>query len=139
MDNVGDGGEGNSSRSGIRTSFFTRKFSYKLRQKGKSVPPEIMLFLDTPICNFDEEQRTYFEEKFNPMMHSVISILSEVYEEVAADRDGWGDMIGYDGKKDTPIKICARAVLESKEREARGANPFGTAQEQEAREMRLPS
>jgi hypothetical protein len=106
-----------SRRMEIRTSYFTRRLVRKLKERGTQIPASVALFLDTPIRSFDESQKAYFEEKFRPMMPTIVSILTEVYEEVEADKDGWGDMITY-GNSETPIKICAREVLERKTNKA---------------------
>lgn len=132
MEHLEEREEGHAPRTEIRTSFFTRKFSHKMKQRGTGVPPSVMAFLDTPISSFDEKQRAYFEEKFNPMMPTVISVLTEIYEEVGADRDGWADMITYSCKTDTPMKICAREALALKDDENSKRDDFGNGFEQSA-------
>jgi len=109
---------GQESNRGPRVSFFTRKLTAKCQKMGMNIPPSVMAFLDTPLCSFNEEQARYFEEKFRPLIPRLISILEEVYDELGADREGWEDMITYSVKQETPIGICARAVLVKKERSA---------------------
>lgn len=103
---------------GPRTSFFTRKLAFKLQQKGIDIPPGVTTFLDTPLCMFNEEQTTYFEMKFRHLIPRLIAVLEEVYDEMGADREGWEDMLTYNVRQETPIGICARAVLVKKERAA---------------------
>jgi hypothetical protein len=104
-------------RRDVRMSFFTRRLSSKLGQSGSAIPASVMSFLDTPICSFDENLRVYFEEQFCPMIPSIVNVLAEIFEEVGAEKEGWEDMITYSGNTDTPIKICARAVLARKQKE----------------------
>jgi hypothetical protein len=121
----------------IRSSFFTRKLSKKLNQKGSPIPAPIMVFLDTPLCTFNDDQKEYFDKKFCPLIPTLISLLEEVFNELGADRQGWDDLLTYGGKSDTPIKICARAVSVKKEKEKRGqAAPSGT--EQQTKKIQLP-
>ncbi len=110
--------EGESHPQGPKTSFFTRRLVMKLRQKGVEIPPGVVTFLDTPLFMFDEQQAAYFERKFRQLIPRLIAVLEEVYDEMGADREGWEDMLIYNVKHETPIGICARAVLARKERAA---------------------
>lgn len=110
--------QGDPSSQSPRASFFTRKLAFKLRQKGIDMPPSVAAFLDTPLCCLDEKQVAYFEGKFRPLIPQLIAVLEEVYDEMGADREGWEDMLTYNVRRETPIGICARAVLVKKEREA---------------------
>jgi len=121
----------------IRTSFFTRKLSYKLDQQGSPISPPIMNFLDTPLCTFNDQQRDYFDQKFCPLIASIISLLEEIFNELGADRQGWDDLLTYGSKSDTPIKICARAVSVKKEKEAKG-NVLNPGVEQQTKKIELP-
>jgi len=89
-----------------------------MKQKGIDMPPSVAAFLDTPLCSLDEKQVAYFEGKFRPLIPQLIAVLEEVYEELGADREGWEDMLTYNVRQETPIGICARAVLVKKERAA---------------------
>ncbi len=130
--------EESQPRREIRTSFFTRRLSSKLGQQGSSIPAPVMAFLDTPIYTFDEKLRIYFEEQFCPMIPSIVNVLSEVYDEMGAEVEGWDDMITYSGNMDTPIKICARAVLARKERAAANNLVSSVSQEQRTKKIQLP-
>lgn len=121
-----------------RTSFFTRKLALKLSQRGAAVPPSVATFLDTPIQVFNENHRVYFEEKFCPLIPSIISMLMEVFNEMGADKEGWEDMITYNSKTDTPIKICARAVLVRKEKEIQDSDILVVGKEQRTKKIQLP-
>lgn len=122
----------------IRTSFFTRKLANKLNQKGSPIPQPVMVFLDTPLCSFGEDQRNYFDQKFCPLIPTIISILEEVFEDLGADREGWEDMLTYSGDADTPIKICARAVAVRKEKEAADEFALTPGREQRTKKIQLP-
>ena len=121
----------------IRTSFFTRKLSNKLDQQGSPIPPPIMLFLDTPLCTFNDEQREYFDQKFCPLIPNIISILEEVFNDLGADREGWDDLLTYGAKSETHIKICARAVSTKKAKEAK-TNVLNPDAEQQTKKIQLP-
>jgi hypothetical protein len=138
MEHLRESEDGNSPRTEIRMSFFTRKFSHKVKQQGKGIPSSVMVFLDTPICSFNEDQKTFYEEKFCPMIPSVVSVLTEIYEEVGADRDGWEDMITYSCKTDTPMKICAREALDRKDNERAKRDNFDVGVEQSTGQTQPP-
>ncbi|WP_287153993.1 hypothetical protein [Candidatus Solincola tengchongensis] len=121
-----------------RTSFFTRKLATKFQKMGIDIPASVMAFLDTPLCAFDEEQARYFEEKFRPLIPRLISILEEVYDELGADREGWEDMLTYNVRQETPIGICARAVLVKKERSAEDILTRALRDEQRTRRLERP-
>lgn len=97
-----------------RISFFTRKLAAKLKSQGSSMPAAVAAFLDTPMNSFDEQQSAYFEEKFKPLMPKLTALLEEVFDELGADLSGWEDMITFNARTETPIALCARAVLEKK-------------------------
>jgi hypothetical protein len=138
MDAYEERTEGNSPRLDVRTSFFTRKLAFKFEQRGGEIPSSVMAFLDTPLYTFSETQRIYFEEKFCPQIPSLASILEELFNEMGADREGWEDMITYSGNLDTPIKICARAVLAKKEKEAGDVLSLSVRQAQRTKKITLP-
>ncbi len=114
-----EGQDAGSPRPEVKTSFFTRRLSCKMQQRGQAIPPSVIGFLDTPLCRMDERQRMYFEEKFRPLIPRLAGILEEVYDELGADTEGWEDMLTFNFRNETPITICARAVLARKERQAR--------------------
>ena len=122
-----------------RSSFFTRRLIGKLRDKGVGVPASVVAFLDTPLCTLDEGQSAYFEEKFCPLIPDIVSALEEIFNEVGADTEGWEDMMTYAGSLDTPIKICANAVLVKKERETSGVASRELRAEQRTKKIALPS
>jgi hypothetical protein len=122
-----------------KTSFFTRKLAYKLEQRGVTVPQSVMIFLDTPMSALGEQESTYFEKKFCPLIPSIVSALEEVFNEVGADIEGWEDMMTYGSKQETPIKICATAVLIKKEREANDVVTLKANVEQRTKKIALPS
>jgi hypothetical protein len=122
-----------------RTSFFTRKLAYKLEQQGVTVPQSVMAFLDTPMSALGEQESVYFEKKFCPLIPSIVSALEEVFNEVGADTEGWEDMMTYGSKQETPIKICATAVLIKKEREANDVVSVRANIEQRTKKIALPS
>jgi len=97
-----------------RISFFTRKLAAKLQSQGSNLPASVIAFLDTPTSSFDPQQSTYFEEKFKPLMPKITALLEEVFDELGADLGGWEDMITFNARAETPIAMCARAVLEKK-------------------------
>lgn len=132
------GREADSSRPETRTSFFTRRLSAKMQQRGQPIPPSVVGFLDTPLCLMNEKQRIYFEERFCPLIPALAAILEEVYVELGADTDGWEDMLTYCGDHDTPIMICARAVLARKERQAREESLVGHRVGLETKRIQLP-
>jgi hypothetical protein len=123
----------------VKTSFFTRRLTNKLGQRGVDVPPSVISFLDTPLCTLDEQQSTYFEQKFCPLIPNIVSALEEIFDEVGADTEGWEDMMTYAGNLDTPIKICANAVLVKKEREAQDLVSLKLKAEQRTKKITLPS
>lgn len=122
-----------------RTSFFTRKLAVKFQKMGIELPSSVMAFLDTPLSTFNEEQARYFEEKFRPLIPRLISIMEEIYDELGADREGWEDMITYNVRQETPIGICARAVLVKKERSAEDVLTCALRDEQRTRRLQRPS
>jgi len=122
-----------------RTSFFTRRLAAKLGQRGVEVPNSVIAFLDTPLCTLNEQQSMYFEEKFCPLIPDIVSALEEIFNEVGADTEGWEDMMTYAGSLDTPIKICANAVLIKKEREASDLVSVELKAEQRTKKISLPS
>jgi hypothetical protein len=134
-----DRGEENAPNLAVRTSFFTRRLANKLGQKGVDVPGSVITFLDTPLCTLTEEQSVYFEQKFCPLIPNIVSALEEIFNEVGADPEGWEDMMTYAGKLDTPIKICANAVLIKKEREASDLISLDLKKEQRTKKISLPS
>lgn len=101
------------------TSFFTRKLANKLHEKGVNVPQSFLLFMDTPMKAFSENQAMYFEQKISRLFPSFVATLEEVFNDLGADEEGWEDMIEYLGKEDTPIKLCAMAVLIRKTKEVK--------------------
>jgi len=123
----------------VKTSFFTRRLTNKLVQKGVEVPQSVVNFLDTPLCTLNEQESTYFEQKFCPLIPKIVSALEEIFEEVGADTEGWEDMMTYAGNLDTPIKICANAVLIKKEREAQDLVSLSLKAEQRTKKITLPS
>lgn len=125
-------------RREVRTSFFTRKLASKLRENGQDIPDSVIGFLDTPLCRMDERQRTYFEEKFRPLIPRLSTILEEVYVELGADVEGWEDMLTFGFSNETPITICARAVLARKERQAREESLIKRGVGLETRRIVLP-
>ncbi len=131
-------GDREGAARGPRVSFFTRKLVAKFQKMGKSVPPSVVAFLDTPLCSFDRQQAAYFEEKFRPLIPRLISVLEEIYDELGADREGWEDMITYNVRQETPIGICARAVLVKKERSAEDVLTRSLRDEQRTRRLQRP-
>lgn len=99
------------------TSFFTRRLANKLKEKGIDVPQTFLLFMDTPMKTFNENQVMYFEQKICRLFPSFVATLEEVFQDLKADKEGWEDMVDHLGKEDTPIKICATAVLICKSKE----------------------
>jgi hypothetical protein len=93
------------------TSFFTRRLANKLKEKGIEVPQSFLVFMDTPLKTFDKKQVVYFEQKISRLIPSFVATLEEVFQDLQADEEGWEDMIDHLGGEDTPIKICATAVL----------------------------
>jgi hypothetical protein len=138
MGNLEEIMEESQPRREVRTSFFTRRLSSKLGQEGSSIPASVVAFLDTPICAFDEKLRIYFEEQFCPMIPSIVNILCEVFDEMGAEIEGWDDTITYSGKMETPIKICARAVLARKAKAAENNLAAGAEQGQRTKKIQLP-
>ncbi len=122
-----------------KSSYFTRRLVGKLRQKGVGVPASVTAFLDTPLCTLNEQQSKYFEEKFCPLIPDIVFALEEIFNEVGADTEGWEDMMTYAGSLDTPIKICANAVLVKKEREASDLVSRELRAEQRTKKISLPS
>jgi hypothetical protein len=123
----------------VRTSFFTRRLTNKLGQRGVDVPQAVINFLDTPLCTLNEQQSMYFEKKFCPLIPSIVSALEEIFNDVGADTEGWEDMMTYASNLDTPIKICAHAVLVKKEREAQDLVSLKLRAEQRTKKIALPS
>jgi hypothetical protein len=132
-------GEERTANPAVKTSFFTRRLTSKLGQKGVNVPPSVVSFLDTPLCTLNEQQSVYFEQKFCPLIPSIVSALEEIFNEVGADTEGWEDMMTYASNLDTPIKICANAVLVKKEREAQDVVSIKLKAEQRTKKIDLPS
>jgi hypothetical protein len=132
------GDEGQISRT-PKTSFFTRRLANKLGQKGVDVPSSVMTFLDTPLCTLNEQESLYFESKFCPLIPNIVSALEEIFNEIGADPEGWEDMMTYAGNLDTPIKICANAVLVKKEKEADDVLSRNIRAEQRTKKIALPS
>jgi len=121
------------------TSFFTRKLANKLHEKGVNVPQSFLLFMDTPMKTFSENQARYFDQKIINLFPTFVAILEEVFNDLGADEDGWEDMIDYLGKEDTPIKLCATAVLIRKTREVKAGPLFNpAAMGQPTRKIQLP-
>ena len=133
------GSEENIPNLAVKTSFFTRRLTNKLGQKGVDVPQSVVNFLDTPLCTLNEQQSTYFEQKFCPLIPSIVSALEEIFDEVGADTEGWEDMMTYASNLDTPIKICANAVLVKKERAAQDLLSLKFKAEQRTKKIDLPS
>jgi hypothetical protein len=131
--------EENAPDLAVKTSFFTRRLTSKLGQKGVDVPQSVISFLDTPLCTLNEQQSTYFEQKFCPLIPNIVSALEEIFDEVGADTEGWEDMMTYASNLDTPIKICANAVLVKKEREAQDLVSLKLKAEQLTKKITLPS
>ena len=122
-----------------KTSFFTRRLANKLGQQGVAVPQSVMMFLDTPLCTLSKEQSLYFESKFCPLIPNIVSALEEIFNEMGANPEGWEDMMTYAGKGDTPIKICANAVLVKKEKEADDIVAQDIRAEQRTKKITLPA
>jgi len=121
------------------TSFFTRKLAYKLKEKGIEVPQSFLLFMDTPMKTFNKNQVMYFEQKISRLFPSFVATLEEVFTDLRADEEGWEDMVDHLGKEDTPIKICATAVLIRKSKEVKPGllyNP--AAMGQHTKKIELP-
>jgi len=131
--------EESSTHLAAKTSFFTRRLASKLGQKGVEIPGSVVTFLDTPLSTLNENQTMYFEQKFCPLIPSIVSALEEIFNEVGADTEGWEDMMTYAGSLDTPIKICANAVLIKKEREAQDLVTLNLKAEQRTKKISLPS
>jgi hypothetical protein len=131
--------EGNAPRPEVRTSFFTRRLAGRFQGQGQPIPPAVMVFLDTPLCAMNDKQRAYFENKFCSLIPTLASMLEEVYIELGADTDGWEDMITYCGDTDTPVMICARAVLARKEKEEEANNVLRIRPGLETKRIQLPS
>lgn len=122
----------------IGNTFFTRKLAMKLRQQGVNVPQAFLSFMDTPLKAFDEKQAAYFDQKISRLFPSFVSTLEEIFSEIGANEEGWEDMLEYLGEDDTPIKICASAVLIRKDRKEGGMNPYNRAEEQNTKKIQLP-
>jgi len=132
-------GEEGASDPAVKTSFFTRRLTGKLQQKGVDVPNSVVAFLDTPLCTLNEQQSLYFEQKFCPLIPNIVSALEEIFNEMGADTEGWEDMMVYTGNLDTPIKICANAVLVKKEKEASDVVSLESKKQQMTKKISLPS
>jgi hypothetical protein len=137
MQDFEDKSDNPSQNRDIRSSFFTRRLANKLNQKGSPIPPPIMVFLDTPLCTFNDDQKDYFDNKFCPLIPTLISLLEEIFNELGADREGWDDLLTYGSKSDTPIKICARAVSVKKEKESENHNA-NSGMEQQTKKIQMP-
>ena len=133
------GSEEHAPNVAVKTSFFTRRLTSKLGQKGVEVPQSVINFLDTPLCTLNEQQSTYFEQKFCPLIPNIVSALEEIFDEVGADTEGWEDMMTYASSLDTPIKICANAILIKKEKEAHDLVSLRLKAEQQTKKINLPS
>jgi len=131
--------EGHAPNVAVKTSFFTRRLTSKLEQRGVDIPQSVINFLDTPLCTLNEQQSVYFEQKFCPLIPNIVSALEEIFDEVGADTEGWEDMMTYAGSLDTPIKICANAVLIKKEKEAHDLVSLRLKAEQRTKKITLPS
>ncbi len=139
MEGCMERGRENAPDLAVKTSFFTRRLAGKLGQRGVDVPGPVITFLDTPLCTLNEQQSLYFEKKFCPLIPRIVSALEEIFNEVGADPEGWEDMMTYTGSLDTPIKICANAVLVKKEREASDLVSLELKKEQSTKKINLPS
>jgi hypothetical protein len=139
MESYMEKGEQGAPNLAARTSFFTRRLTSKLQQRGVDVPNTVITFLDTPLCTLNEQQSTYFEQKFCPLIPNIVSALEEIFNEVGADTEGWEDMMTYAGNLDTPIKICANAVLVKKEKEASDVVSLDKRKQQMTKKISLPS
>jgi len=134
-----EGREPIAPRSLGGTSFFTRRLGNKLKEKGIKVPQSFLIFMDTPMRSFNKIQVMYFEQKVCRLFPSFVATLEEVFQDLRADEEGWEDMVDHLGKEDTPIKICATAVLIRKSREVKPGllyNP--TAMGQSTKKIELP-
>ena len=131
--------EGGAPDLAVKTSFFTRRLTIKLEQRGVDVPGSVVTFLDTPLCTLNEQQSVYFEQKFCPLIPNIVSALEEIFNEMGADTEGWEDMMIYAGSLDTPIKICANAVLVKKEKEASDVVSLEAKKQQMTKKISLPS
>ncbi|MBC7230879.1 MAG: hypothetical protein H5T74_10885 [Actinobacteria bacterium] len=138
MQTTGSEKHASATQNEARTSFFTRKLASKLRERGQTIPASVMVFLDTPLCLMDERQRAYFEEKFRPLIPGLAAVLEEVYVQMGADAEGWEDMLTFSSRSETPITICARAVLARKERQAREESLVKRGIGLETRRITLP-
>jgi hypothetical protein len=139
MESYMERGDEGVSNLATRTSFFTRRLTSKLEQRGVDVPGSVITFLDTPLCTLNEQQSTYFEQKFCPLIPNIVSALEEIFNEMGADTEGWEDMMTYAGTLDTPIKICANAVLVKKEKEASDVVSLDKRKQQMTKKITLPS
>jgi hypothetical protein len=131
--------ESSTPRSLGGTSFFTRRLANKLKEKGIEVPQSFLVFMDTPMRSFNKVQVMYFEQQISRLIPSFVATLEEVFQDLRADEEGWEDMVDHLGKEDTPIKICATAVLIRKSREVKPGllyNP--AAMGQHTKKIELP-
>jgi hypothetical protein len=119
METHEDRRESNTPRNFSGTSFFTRRLANKLEEKGIEVPQSFLVFMDTPMRSFNKIQAIYFEQKVCRLFPSFVATLEEVFKDLRADEEGWEDMVDHLGKEDTPIKICATAVLIRKWKEVK--------------------
>lgn len=139
MDSYRDNSEESQVNIAPKTSFFTRKLANKLGQQGVAVPQSVMMFLDTPLCTLNKEQSSYFESKFCPLIPNIVSALEDIFNEIGANPEGWEDMMTYAGNLDTPIKICANAVLVKKEKEVGDVVSQDMRAEQRTKKITLPA
>ncbi|MEW6555134.1 MAG: hypothetical protein AB1384_12715 [Actinomycetota bacterium] len=139
MEGYMERGEEQTANLATKTSFFTRRLTGKLQQRGVDVPNSVVAFLDTPLCTLNEQQSVYFEQKFCPLIPNIVSALEEIFNEMGADPEGWEDMMVYAGNLDTPIKICANAVLIKKEKEAADVVSLERKKQQMTKKISLPS
>jgi hypothetical protein len=131
--------ESHTPRSLGGTSFFTRRLAYKLKEKGIKVPQSFLMFMDTPMKAFNENQVMYFEQKISRLFPSFVATLEEVFQDLRADEEGWEDMVDHLGKEDTPIKICATAVLIRKSKEVKAGPLYNpAAMGQTTKKIQLP-
>ncbi|MDY6797043.1 MAG: hypothetical protein SWK76_17435 [Actinomycetota bacterium] len=119
-------------------TFFTRRLAGKLKEQGVKVPQAFLSFMDTPMKTFNEKQAAYFDQKISRLFPSFVATLEEIYSEMGANEEGWEDMLEYLGDDDTPIKICASAVLIQKVKKEGSGNTYSRAAEQGTKKIQLP-
>ncbi len=90
-------------------SFFTKKLERKLEERAIEIPYSYIVLMDTPFEQFSEEDKIIYDTQFRALSYIFVELLSEVYESMGSNRQGWEDMA--DRLKPTPIKVLAKLVL----------------------------